>query len=261
MMSLTNEGSTKDQLQYQSHTKSYLVIKLRNFLASARSTPSTKQTDAVQEFRKLYRHSLPAWASKLDPYLATFRLWKFLVGDTFHPRAMTNFGYNLETYFTLFDELFFFGSLRGACKLHIQDQVYQNNEEVWGLCTFPTPQEPWCKIYISREPGFFHGLNGLLSTLLHEMEHAYFQLYSRDDVVNFLRRGIESAWLGHGAHWQELALNIEITAQQLLGRKFKLGREHSLASDLVTYKMDFKSFDIKPEWKIDHKELKRCLGV
>jgi hypothetical protein len=113
----------------------------------------------------------------------------------------------VETYFGLFDNLFFLGSLRDCCALSIDGDEAQRRREVIEkvlkrknvLGFLSRGQEEKCIIVVSSQPDEFEGryekMKAYVAMLLHVMIYAFQELWAcghssgRDGFEKLGRRG------------------------------------------------------------------------
>ncbi|CAG8955710.1 hypothetical protein HYFRA_00010976 [Hymenoscyphus fraxineus] len=154
-------------------------------------------------------------------------------------------GTMLTDYFRVFDSLFFNGTLKNLCSIFlIRNQNFvplgqtrpptttshvAMKIEIRDLFTFPGR----CEVLPLRER-----LASYIETLLHEMLHAFFMIYSCPciscNVINESAQGL--GLLGHGESWLRAALQLELAAKtllrvHLLSGLFSLGRTESAEFD------------------------------
>jgi hypothetical protein len=113
----------------------------------------------------------------------------------------------VETYFGLFNNLFFLGSLRNCCALSIDGDEAQRRRDVIEkelkrenvLGFLPRGQEEKCIIVVRTQPDEFEGryekMKAYVAMLLHVMIHAFQELWAcghsscRDGFEKLGRRG------------------------------------------------------------------------
>jgi SprT-like family len=137
-----------------------------------------------------------------------------------------------SAFLEVFDGLFFFGSLHGRVTFKIVLSLIDCNLSA-GTIACPVilsdgTIERCCEIQIIP----INEANTLLSTLLHEMCHAFFLVYSCNTDGCFL--GFKNCSnIGHGVAWQKVAAAIEACARQKLSRQLDLNRLVGLAMEIV----------------------------
>jgi hypothetical protein len=144
-------------------------------------------------------------------------------GDLIHLK------YLLSLYFAAFDKLFFFGSLQ-CCTLNLTPEF---ETLCMGTCGYdPSSGKVIITLYNFAETTFEDRMRRYLSTLLHEMVHAF--LYKRQYFhhhPNYIGHG----YTGHGMAWQDIAYVVEQAANDptLLGLQLDLNRATSLAFEML----------------------------
>ncbi|KAE9368670.1 hypothetical protein N431DRAFT_470356 [Stipitochalara longipes BDJ] len=146
----------------------------------------------------------------------------------------------LQTYMAIFDGALFSGSLGHHIKLF----VCPLEENVCGMTSSSLlPGGVYTEICIwpivlpqgaSRNDKELR-LGGRLCTLLHEMLHAYFQIYnghSETPEIELLGA------TGHGWCWQYAAREIEVFMYKELSMNVRLGRATAWVQELAYYKPD-----------------------
>ncbi|CAG8980840.1 hypothetical protein HYALB_00003769 [Hymenoscyphus albidus] len=154
-------------------------------------------------------------------------------------------GTMLEVYFRIFDNLFFNGTLENLCSVSLTrnqhfvplgqigppktTSQFAMGIEIRDLLAFPRRWE----VFPLRE-----WLASYIETLLHEMLHAFFMIYSCPctscNVTNKSAQGLGLA--GHGESWLRAALQLELAAKtllrvHLLSGLFSFGRTESAEFD------------------------------
>lgn len=152
----------------------------------------------------------------------------------------------MSAYKTLFDRLFFFGSLRPHVKCvmqkpkgaeeHLmgrtdQDKSYQLK---WSYPFHEKRMEVCITLFRTKTKSRPERLKEYLATMLHEMIHAFLDIWGcrYEGCYNvWQRQGVK----GHGHAWQDAALAIELAVadKSMLGIELDLGRQKSLAVDIV----------------------------
>lgn len=159
----------------------------------------------------------------------------------------------VSAYFSLFDDLFFFGSLRDRCNLALdrEESSYTGSRgqmtligtevrikrRVLGLVEKTFGEQGWTIVLNPpREefPGRYAMMKAYVETLLHEMIHAFLELWTCDHkgcIDGFEKLGKSR----HGKVWQEVALAIEDSVRDagFLNLDLYLNRETSLALEIV----------------------------
>jgi hypothetical protein len=189
----------------------------------------------------------------------------------------------LIAYQILFDDMFFFGSLQKRCQhflddavgkeIHVQgqtirdtayDRAYKIKLEGWfhrnwdRWCDNERPLEVEITIFRTEDKNRPRRLKAYLSTLLHEMCHAYLDLWGCrfEGCYNvWEKQGVK----GHGHAWQDIALAVEIAAADPNHMKLHLdlGRENSLAIEMVYERMPVPSAKELARWGMDQAEIDR----
>ncbi|KAH6682723.1 hypothetical protein B0J14DRAFT_673131 [Halenospora varia] len=156
-------------------------------------------------------------------------------------------------YFELFDALFFFGSLRARVELVNSDQQAQyagcagHTKPIAPLkksFTFPLLKpKPQPNPKLLHRITLFrrdidacnrrHRLTLYLSTLLHEMIHAFFNTWACQSGKCRARRFEKMGERGHGCLWVDLATSVERSANGVLGLRLDLGRMGAIVSEVV----------------------------
>ena len=153
----------------------------------------------------------------------------------------------MSAYFSFFDELFFFGSLKGCCELSIDEQDTIQARHVTGLEVNPvnkvlglldTREGEKCVILSRSQPNQFEGrhekLKAYVEKMLHFMIHAFLELWTCERVA--CRKGFEKLGkTGHGRAWQDVAVAVEnaVREEGFLNLDLKLDREKGLALELL----------------------------
>ena len=110
---------------------------------------------------------------------------------------------DLEKYFEIFNELFFFGSLKDSVALILT--VHPINMRSHGMTSGPD-EDSKCKVQVwdrkSYIPDFETRRRGFLTTLLHELAHAVLKIYA-------CRCSTCTENRGHGLGWQKIAQALE----------------------------------------------------
>jgi hypothetical protein len=177
----------------------------------------------------------------------------------------------LEAYFKLVDDLFFGGTLAAYCKLNlIPTPRFENGgHHKMGDCQKNTTEDFFgyiektcCIIRIwTRHDIADHRARRLaqLGTMIHEMIHAYFQIYSCENQV--CRDKLEHLGkTGHGFAWQDAAYAIVIAANNMkyLNLPIELSRCSSMVSELRAFNV-MKSIDLG-RWGMDDRDIKKIRG-
>lgn len=147
----------------------------------------------------------------------------------------------LEKYYKVLDDIFFFGSLKNLCLLRVKTEL----NEALGECYHGTKKPSKeisdgfaCAIHISaahdvqEEQRRKNYMFVYVETLLHEMIHAYFRIYTC--ICTKACRRTSEKMVGNSGHqqsWQEAALVIEESSERLLGHRIDMSRRWSLACD------------------------------
>lgn len=222
--------NTVKGMDMSKHDEAQLGKLLDKVLRKTTSAPSTMQKQAIERFNAIFSDC---------------------AAD--NVCSLTHFGSNIKIYFDIFDKLFFFGSLKSKCEVLFVDIA---EKDTLGLCTGPYGNLTCCRIRISPLAyGKKQSLVEYLQTLLHEMNHAYFQYYGRWKGQRYHHDFTSTGQEGHGALWQEAAQSIKRTGRQLLGIDFDLGEQWSLACELAKQNKNPRPSDIKPEWNINYHTL------
>jgi hypothetical protein len=173
---------------------------------------------------------------------------------SYHKQACTDID-TLTAYFTLFDSVFFYGSLRTVCRLELTERSRGLVDEATvKVATFESNQDQVTSRItihalveesdIRRLQQLRNGNGGLvkgmsrkdrirfyLGVLLHEMIHVF--LYTYTCSGGSCKVGVAGgARLGHCEAWFEIAFGIERAVLGLLDMKVDLGRRESLVLEL-----------------------------
>jgi hypothetical protein len=182
------------------------------------------------------------------------------------------------TYFVLFDDLFFFGSLSDRCDLAMDREESVNSgrrglmigrevnvkKKIFGMVE-KTVGEKSCIIVLNshREefPGRYEKLKGYVETLLHEMCHAFFELWGcpqSECVGGYDKLGKTR----HGRLWQDVALALEhaVRDRQFLNLDLCLNRVTSLALELVTMDEIVHREDLE-RWVMKREDLAEAIEI
>ncbi|KUJ08848.1 uncharacterized protein LY89DRAFT_676741 [Mollisia scopiformis] len=150
----------------------------------------------------------------------------------------------LSFYFNIFDRLFFFSSLQNLCAIRLKSieghhaGQLDSHRSNWRTEVPPTHA---CLITISdltttKPPlPYQKRMKKYLGTLLHEMLHAYFEVYGCmcTEVCTWRYNTLVGI---HGSSWQDAALAIENATCRLVGERIDLGRVDSLAMNWIAAK-------------------------
>jgi hypothetical protein len=184
----------------------------------------------------------------------------------------------IPAYFVLFDDLFFFGSLRDRCNLAIDREESLDvgrrgqmigtevkvKKKVFGLVE-RTVGEQRCVIVLNSHWAEFLGrhamLKGYVETLLHEMCHAFLELWTCGHsgcVDGFDKLGKTR----HGWIWQDVALAIEnvVRDKHFLNLDLCLNREMSLALEVVTMDEFVRRKDLE-RWGMRHRDVADAIDI
>jgi hypothetical protein len=151
----------------------------------------------------------------------------------------------LRAYVDLFDELFFFATLRSCCVFRF---VHKREEGKFGAVEdeyklvlqdqLPI-RERRCKVILynrlPEENTRYKRLKGYMGTLLHEMIHAFFRLWAcDDDECTYTWDRIGKRGSEHGEVWQDVACALEkaVRDDKLLNLDLTLNRAAALALEL-----------------------------
>lgn len=173
------------------------------------------------------------------------------------PPLMTTIKATLEEYFDALDAAIFFGSLRDQRTIIFVEKIDGAVEggEILGECHWSrsgfgedSTRKFACLIEVSATHGSSHQkdadahLFDCVASLLHEMLHAYFFIYTCRCA-----EGCDRAYntligpQGHQQAWQQAALLIEDSTERLLGRRIDMNRFTSLLGD-------WSSTGLEPAW-------------
>lgn len=103
----------------------------------------------------------------------------------------------------------------------------------------PVPQAEWADVrhYNMKSTGHNKKTHQLLSTLLHELSHAFLERFACKDGIYWSNIGMG----GHGRVWQLIGLEIESQTMRLLNMSLDLTRGHSLLQDFNKYHLPLPS--------------------
>ena len=200
---------------------------------STTTHPPSRRDKAIQRFRNRGTWHRGAWSE--DP--------KSQLED-------------LKLFFDIFNDVFFNGLLKGLCQFELlsssnmQDRV---GRPCVGCCYTTVPgterdkryriEKPWALLSIReqdshetrwRSRGFL--LKEYLGTLLHEMLHAMFTLYTCWCFSGCYQKGRKLRLIGHHMEWQRAAHAIELVDLEWMGipgLKLDMWRDLSLAHDML----------------------------
>ena len=126
----------------------------------------------------------------------------------------------IATYFRIFDDLYFFGSLYGNTEVRI---ISDNTGGKYAGFT----RNYWKRIFVhehEHHPDLVHRgvrIYHYIQTLLHEMCHAFFGLYGCREEDEDMNQCKECSWVvaegGHGPAWADMARAIERSSEGYLG--------------------------------------------
>ncbi|KAF8849037.1 hypothetical protein BDZ45DRAFT_697895 [Acephala macrosclerotiorum] len=177
----------------------------------------------------------------------------------------------LGAYATIFDDLFFFGSLFPRCRIFL---VKGKREETPNLRGHTTHQEinklkrkaPFFEKHLETEITIIKlperdrpaRLRNYLGTLLHEMIHAFLEIWGcciEGCYDLWQQQGVR----GHGYAWQDAASALEFAVQdrELLGLKLDLGRLKPLAVDVVYERQPVPSSEELTMWGMRYADVIR----
>lgn len=140
----------------------------------------------------------------------------------------------ITKFFFVFDELFFFRSLRKYCYIEYSDRDWRN-KQYNGYSKIAGKGQIIIRMLAYEEAG-----NSLAiwwdyaSTLLHEMVHAFLLRWSHPHLA-LLPKSLEGQGrTGHGFAWQDISFALESAANDptLTGMKLDLDREFGLRVEL-----------------------------
>lgn len=155
----------------------------------------------------------------------------------------------LIVYFQIFDELFFEDTLHYLCHLSF---LRDPSPTRLGQASYPGTIGDFA-VYIEIRNLFFfptkklkagmsvtERLDQYCGTLLHEMVHAFFRIYScRCEKCRGILTSHEGiGHKGHGESWLRVTLELERATLAHLGVRYDLGRSYSASID-TAYKPDF----------------------
>jgi hypothetical protein len=130
----------------------------------------------------------------------------------------------------LFDDLFFFGALKGRVSLNFYP--HSGDGSLLGQCF--TNGSGFAKVELFRPHNPYSGRRGrmiqFLGCLLHEMCHALFLVYACVQGPCFATYD-SCGTTGHGAAWQYAAYAVEHTSLPVLGLRFNLNRRNALGHE------------------------------
>ena len=150
----------------------------------------------------------------------------------------------LDAFVEIFDDYFFLGALRPYTEVKLADDTQENFG--WAGITASsrkrkTPSEPPHKEIRLKPPSSqlwnLAGTQRFLETLLHEMTHAFVQIYSGGpvEILGCNRKIAETTGLtGHGPCWVKVAAAIGAEANRSLGGlwcKWDLGVEKARSTE------------------------------
>jgi hypothetical protein len=163
----------------------------------------------------------------------------------------------MKSYFDIFNELFFFGSL-GPCELVFH---HHSVEKVSGMHQISTtlshrqptllPKDTLCRIVLWRCHEYENSpqpIKGYLGTLLHEMVHAALALYvcmcdkkCQQDATN------SDGWTGHGHMWMRTASTIQVACDDILGELLNLDIRDCAAHEDASARQYIASLPVTPQ--------------
>lgn len=206
---------------------------LRKFLETTKSAPNIAQTNAVQDFHKLYH------------------------------RSVENIANDIRAYFRLFDTLFFNGSLKNKCTVRVVGKLSTLDNGIHAAVTWvDLSRSDSCHIeikiraYPERNPK-----DSYLSLLLHEMVHVYFGPWHAHGVMwQEAARDMEVVGqflLGHKFDLRRengLAHNMAKRCLHKLDLNLTGGGLPS-GKNLVELERTFKPSDVRPGWDMEYNTL------
>jgi hypothetical protein len=167
-------------------------------------------------------------------------------------------------FFEVFDDLFFFGSLRERVTFRIVP-LTGNQQSTIPALTKPVRvivTDGTTEMHIEIQITTINEVNELLGILLHEMCHAFFLIYSCN-VDNCMNRFENCAKDGHGIAWQKVAAAIEKYARQKLSLQLDLTRLRSFAMAIVIADESFETWQVHDMGRglgLDPDDLEQCIA-
>lgn len=128
-------------------------------------------------------------------------------------------------YFRRFDNLFFYGALDP----YVRRRFGPAHDGFDGYCSTTGDQSTITICRRSCEEGSPDFQNHFPGTLLHEMLHAFFDLFTHP---NDLHQGHACGWHGHGPAWQRAAFSVDQAVRDWLNLSLDIGAEQSLAYEM-----------------------------
>ncbi|OWO97693.1 hypothetical protein B2J93_2453 [Marssonina coronariae] len=153
-----------------------------------------------------------------------------------------------KTYYDALDTIFFFGSLKDLCKISICPPRSLGRNRVGQFINFGVTGRDGYAGLIELEdtterfvdPGVHTRkwrVHDYIETLLHEMLHAYFDIFACICHARCERRKKRALGTsGHGTAWQWAALAIEEKSGDLFFKKFDMCREPSWNLESAAYR-------------------------
>jgi hypothetical protein len=203
------------------HSPRDLITRCKAASQRRGSQLSPLQVDAMKIFSDtLPHHEKVKDASETDIFIKSHLI---------HLKAL------MFNYFLVFDQLFFFGSLLGHCELVLSPDF--RNWTLGECCPDLFSGKAIITIYNIRETTFEDRVQSYLCTLLHEMIHAYIQVYVQIDHISHSRGLVSHLGVGytqHGVAWHNIAHALEqaVNDPKLLGLQLDLGRQVSLDAEI-----------------------------
>jgi hypothetical protein len=162
--------------------------------------------------------------------------WKNRRFSNLRRRAKKSLENVVSQYFDSFNDIIFSGTLgNGCCKLVWSDVL---NNGKWVGCAEPYRESHTCIVRIVRRTDVTCKktlLHLYIGVILHEMAHAFVELYTRARCGRDECRGcLENSHghTGHGFTWQLITRAIENTTIVALGLNVNIGRSHHLRTEI-----------------------------
>ncbi|TGO39211.1 hypothetical protein BHYA_0058g00220 [Botrytis hyacinthi] len=239
------KGKATRKLTINRHKMSYLA----ELLVENASHQTSELTDIQIEARSLRfdvekeKYSVRLFANELRKHDSTSESYLNLVKEfTTH-------------YITIYDKLFFFGSLLASKRMSYHVQRQGERTAMYEALTIPVvgPDNQVVRtkieIYIEPEPGYTteEQTRGWLGTLAHEVLHSFLLIFGCCWCYTALK---QAGPRGHGHAWQAAAYEIEIACVRLLSNNVRLGRWTSLSFDVENHGMSMPEESLLRKWNM-----------
>ncbi|KAF4634830.1 hypothetical protein G7Y89_g3279 [Cudoniella acicularis] len=187
----------------------------------------------------------------------------------------------VERYFEIFSDLFFFSSLKEHCEVNMSERQAVDvghpghcspvrierprvSLQLAGMALQGHEHQEGVRITLYRRDMDSRSrqerLTMYLGTMLHEMVHAFLNLWACHSRKCRARSFEKIGEFDHGVAWQEIAHAVETAANSAeLNLGLSLRRKSMLLSEVVKSKMELSEAIVLSEWGMDYAEVEREL--